>query len=75
MASQAKQVFYVKDPSNERWSVVLQGKNVHGSYENQELDISEIPPFSSDVPTFIEENEEDDVHAAIRLDHDEGIWD
>jgi len=26
MAYQAKQVFYVKDPSNERWSVVIQGR-------------------------------------------------
>ena len=26
MAYQAKQVFYVKDPCNERWSVVIQGK-------------------------------------------------
>jgi len=27
MAYQAKQVFYVKDPSNERWSVVIQWRN------------------------------------------------
>ncbi|GAU38745.1 hypothetical protein TSUD_158760 [Trifolium subterraneum] len=77
MASQAKQVFYIKDPSTERWSVVLQGKNVYGSDESGDmiLDISEIPPFSTNVPADIEENEEDDVHAAIRLDHEEGIWD
>ncbi|CAK8541326.1 unnamed protein product [Lathyrus sativus] len=74
MASQAKQVFYVTDPSNKRWSVVIQGK-VHDSDENQDanLDISETPPFSMNVPTFVEENEEDDVHA-IRIDHEEGIW-
>ncbi|XP_058784274.1 uncharacterized protein LOC131659049 [Vicia villosa] len=74
MASQAKQVLYVTDPSNKRWSVVLQGK-VHDSDENQDanLDISETPPFSTNVPTFIEENVEDDVHA-IRIDHEEGIW-
>jgi hypothetical protein len=75
MASQAKQVFYVKDPSTDRWSVVLQGKNAHGNDENQDLDIFEIPPFSTNVPTFIEEDEDDDVHSAIRLDHEEGIWD
>ncbi|CAJ2651409.1 unnamed protein product [Trifolium pratense] len=76
MASQAKQVFYVKDPSpNSRWSVVLQGKNVQGSDENQDviLDISETLPFSTNVPTFVEENVEDDVQA-IRSDHQEGIW-
>ncbi|XP_058784049.1 uncharacterized protein LOC131658813 [Vicia villosa] len=74
MASQAKQVFYVTDPCNKRWSVVLQGK-VHDSDENQDanLDISETPPFSTNVPTFIEEDVEDDVHA-IRIDHEEGIW-
>jgi hypothetical protein len=78
MASQAKQVFYVKDPSSDRWSLVLQGKNVHGSDENQDviLDVSEIPPFSTNVPINIEENEDgddDDVHV-VRVDHDEGIW-
>ncbi|XP_058746192.1 uncharacterized protein LOC131619068 [Vicia villosa] len=74
MASQAKQVFYVTDPCNKRWSVVLQGK-VHGSDENQDanLDISETPPFSTNVPTFIEEDVEDDVHV-IHIDHEEGIW-
>ncbi|XP_058723076.1 uncharacterized protein LOC131594886 [Vicia villosa] len=72
--SQAKQVFYITDPSNKRWSVVVQGK-VHDSDENQDanLDISETPPFSTNVPTFIEENVEDDVHA-ICIDHEEGIW-
>ena len=74
MASQAKQVFYVTDPSNKKWSVVLQGK-VHDSDENHDenLDISETHPFSTNVTTFIEENEGDDVHA-IRIDHEEGIW-
>jgi hypothetical protein len=76
MASHAKQVFYVKDPSpNSRWSVVLQGKNVQGSDENQDviLDISETPPFSTNVPSFVEVNEDDDVQAT-RSDHQEGIW-
>jgi hypothetical protein len=55
--------------------VVLQGKNVHSSDENQDanLDVSETPPFSTNVPTFIEENEDDDV-LAIRIDHVEGTW-
>ncbi|KAK2357161.1 hypothetical protein QL285_094460 [Trifolium repens] len=76
MASQAKQVFYVKDPSSDRWSLVLQGKNVHGSDENQDviLDVSEIPPFSTNVPINIEENEDDDDVHVVHVDHDEGIW-
>jgi len=70
MASQAKQVFYVTDPSNKRWSVVLQTKNTHGSDET--LDIPEIPSSSTNVTTSIDENEVDDVHAT-RSDHEEGI--
>jgi hypothetical protein len=71
MASQAKQVFYVTDPSNKRWSVVLQPKNTHGSDET--LHISDIPSSSTNVLTSIVENEVDDVHAT-RSDHNEGIY-
>ena len=54
--------------------MVLQGKD-HDSDENHDenLDISETHPFSTNVTTFIKENEGDDVHA-IRIDHEEGIW-
>ncbi|PNY02971.1 hypothetical protein L195_g026293 [Trifolium pratense] len=74
MASQAKQVFYVSDPSNEKWSVVLQGKNMHEPNESLDstLDISE-SPFSQRIPTSIEETIADDVYAT-RHDHEEGIW-
>ncbi|XP_058769046.1 uncharacterized protein LOC131642899 [Vicia villosa] len=43
MASQAKQVFYVTDPSNKRWSVVIQVRG-HDSDKNQDanLDISKL---------------------------------
>lgn len=61
MAYQAKQMFYVTDPSNKRWSVVLQPKNTHGSDET--LHISEISSSSTNVLTSIIENEVDDVHA------------
>ena len=54
--------------------MVLQG-NVLDSDENQDanLNIFETPLFSTNVPTFIEENEEDDVHD-IHIDHEEWIW-
>jgi len=75
MASQAKQVFYVTDPVNKRWSVVLQGKTKQYTDYNDELilDISETPSFSSNMPTLIVDNEVDDVHA-MRDDHNEGLW-
>jgi len=75
MASQAKQVFYVTDPANKRWSVVLQGKTIHYTDFNDELilDISETPSFSSNMPTLNVDNEVNDVHA-VRDDHNEGLW-
>jgi hypothetical protein len=50
-------------------------KKLQGSDENQDviLDISETPPFSTNVPSFVEVNEDDDVQATCS-DHQEGIW-
>ncbi|KAL3617164.1 hypothetical protein CASFOL_038911 [Castilleja foliolosa] len=75
MACQAKQVFYVTDPSNKNLSVVCNGKRVISSDDNDDttLDIDEIPAFSSGLPSIDSEHETDDVHA-IRVDHSEGIW-
>ncbi|KAL3619812.1 hypothetical protein CASFOL_034724 [Castilleja foliolosa] len=75
MACQAKQIFYVTDPSNKKISVVCNGKRIISSDENDDsnLDINEIPAFSSGLPDIDSEHEIDDVHA-IRVDHCEGIW-
>ncbi|WVZ08611.1 hypothetical protein V8G54_021957 [Vigna mungo] len=74
MASQATQIFYVSDPANEKWSVVLEGKNHHGFDDEESLCVLQ-PPCSTSIP--IEDSIDDvvdDIHA-IRSDHDEGIWD
>ena len=71
LASQAKQVFYVCDPSSKKWSVVLQGKNMHDNQDS--LDIYETPSFSHGITTFREETIVDDEYAT-RDDHNEGIW-
>ena len=75
MASQAKQVFYVTDLTNKRWLVVLHGRIMHDTHENDNLtfDISETPSFSTNMPTLNVDNEVDDVHAT-RDDHHEGLW-
>ncbi|KAL3648182.1 hypothetical protein CASFOL_007606 [Castilleja foliolosa] len=75
MASQVKQVFYITDPSNKTVSVVLHGKRIISSDENDEssLDVSELSSFSSGLPNINSEVVVDDVHA-VRLDHSEGIW-
>ncbi|XP_074300605.1 uncharacterized protein LOC141631892 [Silene latifolia] len=77
MASQAKQVFYISDPANDKWCVVLQGKrrilgvdNVVDEEEYDEFD--DIPPFSEGLPSMpVEDNLETNY---VRVDHNEGIW-
>ena len=73
MASQAKQVFYVTDPSDisGKWSIVLQGKHIPLSDES--LDIPSTPSYTTQVPTSYDEVDGDAVRA-IRIDHEEGIW-
>lgn len=74
MASQAKQVFYVCDPSNKKWLVVLQGKNMHEPNESLNLTLEILEsPSSLRIPTSIEETIVDDVYAT-RDNHEEGIW-
>ena len=73
MAAQAKQVFYVQNPCESRWSVVLQGKTtcIGHHIEASTLDVSEMLAFSQQMPFINAEDEEDDVHAN-RNNHDEG---
>ena len=75
MAEQARQVFYVQDSCDSRLSVVLQGRPIGISHQNDDstLDICDTPAFSSKMPSIIEENELDVVHANHN-DHDEGLW-
>ncbi|XP_019163187.1 PREDICTED: uncharacterized protein LOC109159542 [Ipomoea nil] len=75
MASQAKQVFFVTDPSDKKWSVVLHGKRQITGEGNEDVsyEIEEIPPFSSSLLPVIIDNEIDGVHAS-RDDHHEGLW-
>ena len=48
MAVQARQVFYVQDPGDSRWSVVLQGKTtcIGDHIDGSTPDVSEMPTFS-----------------------------
>jgi len=71
MAYQAKQVFYVRDPSNERWSVVIQGRTEY-DVENHDDSIVQHADnsFSKHLPSINEENDLDEVHPT-RSDHSE----
>ena len=73
MAEQAKQVFYVQDPCDERWFVVLQGKTIGVNVKNDDsyMDTYVIPLSTQITPNVVGEEEADNVHAN-RNDHDEG---
>ena len=75
MAAQARQVFYVEDPCDSRWAVVLQGRTICIGHhvDGSTLDVTDMPSFSKDMPSSTVEQEEDDVYAN-RTDHDEGLW-
>jgi len=74
MAEQAKQVFYVQDPSDSRLSVVLQGRKtcIIDQNDSSTLDICEISSFPTRMPSIIEEHEVHNVQANWN-DHDEGL--
>jgi ssDNA-binding Zn-finger/Zn-ribbon topoisomerase 1 len=76
LASQAKQIFYMVDPADRSWSVVLEGKRrilgVEDVDDEEEYDeqFNEIPPSSWHIPQMI-----DDVDMSYtRRDHDEGFY-
>ena len=75
MAAQARQVFYVQDPCDSRWSVVLQGRTtcIGGWIDGSTLDVNELPTFCKQMPFITRELQEDDEHANHN-DHDEGLW-
>jgi len=75
MSYQAKQVFYVKDPSNERWSVVVQGRIEHDVHPQDDTRFQFVDKFlfSRQIPPLNDENDVDEVHAT-RHDHNERIW-
>jgi len=75
MAEQARQVFYVQDPCDSRFSVILQGRpsGFNHLHDDSTHEIYEKPAFSIRMPSINESHYIDDVHANHN-DHDEGIW-
>ena len=70
IVEQAKQVFYVQDPCDERWSVVLHGKIIGVNVEDEDsLTDTYVSPLSTQISPNIVGEEADDVHAN-RNDHD-----
>jgi len=68
-------VFYVQDLCDSRFLVVLQGRPIGISDQNDDstLYICETPTFSIKISSIIEQDEVNEVQA-IRNDHHEGLW-
>ena len=73
MEVQARQVFYVEDPWDCRWSVVLQGRrfSIGHPVDGPTFDVTDMSSFSKDMPAIDEDQQQDDVYANC-TDHDKG---
>jgi Domain of unknown function (DUF4216) len=77
LAKQVNQVFYIMDPSNKKWHVVLHGRRqivgVGNVVDEEEYDhFDEISPFSSGIDIMpIDDNQDANY---LRIDHEKGVW-
>ncbi|XP_071686961.1 uncharacterized protein [Rutidosis leptorrhynchoides] len=76
LAKQATQVFFVQDPKNSKWHIVLHGKRrilgVENVVDEDEYDqFDELPPFSIGVEPI---NDVIDHTMYLITDHSEGLW-
>ena len=56
MDEQANKVFYVQDPCDERWSVVLHGKTIVLNIEDDDSTLDScLTPFSTQISANINE--------------------
>ncbi|KAI3706869.1 hypothetical protein L6452_24902 [Arctium lappa] len=76
LAKQASQVFFVEDPKDSKWHIVLHGKRnivgVENVVDEEEYDqFDELPPFSIGIPSS---NVGINDTTYLRSDHNEGFW-
>ena len=73
LASHAKQVFYVSDPTNVKLSITLQNRNqMDCALTVNDGDDDEIQLLGKTTRSLLDD---DDDFCAVRNDHTEGIWD
>lgn len=76
MATQAQQVFYVTDPVDKKWSIVVLSNMLNNSYQvsdgvDEEVDTIDDPFVRANISTNM--NDDDDYECYYsRNDHDEG---
>ena len=74
LASDAKQVFYVADPTNVKLFIALQNRNqMDCALTVNDGDDDEIQLLGKTTRSLLDDD--DDDFCAVRNDHTEGIWD
>jgi hypothetical protein len=74
LASQATQVFYVTDPSDEKWSIVLLTNKINDHYKQECENLNtDDDPFYNTSKLFENDPTMDDI-LYMRKDHNEGRW-
>jgi hypothetical protein len=76
LATEGKQVFYVQDPADKHYEVVVDGKRVYvGEYSSEEyyLSVNE-PPLPVTRQINLQESATNVKRHLTRTDHNEGIW-
>ncbi len=78
LASQAQQVFYVTDPTDMNWSIVLlSNKKIVNEIDDEAheyADIEDDPFFGTSQSLFGASTPTEDDDMYIRNDHNEGLW-
>ncbi|XP_027343085.1 uncharacterized protein LOC113855654 [Abrus precatorius] len=77
LASQARQVFYVEDPVNKSWSIVLMSNKINaftdGELTEEEVNMENDPLRSVKHMSIVDTlTDDEDIYA--RHNHEEGIW-
>ncbi|KAK1384152.1 hypothetical protein POM88_021887 [Heracleum sosnowskyi] len=78
MATQAQQVFYVTDPIDKKWSIVVLSNKLNNSYQindgvDEEVDNVDDPFVRLDIPTSMDDPDDYECFYS-RTDHDEGEY-
>ena len=65
----------MKDPFNERLSIIVQGRIEHDVHPQDNLRVQSVEKssFSRQLPPLNDENDVDEVHSTCH-DHNKGLW-
>ena len=78
LSFQAKQVFYVTDPTSSKWSIVLLSNKVIGDNNVNQSDVDvENESYVRGNESYVRNDQDENIivdESYIRHDHNDGIW-